>query len=686
MTEVRRRGVPVFLSIGYSTCHWCHVMAKETFSDPVVGDRLNQDFIAIKVDREERPDLDRIYMSYVQAVTGRGGWPLSVWLTPDLKPFFGGTYFPPEDRGEQPGFNRVLESISSGWKQERDRVVAESDRILANLSAAKQTESMGEALPDLTAPGGDAFEQAYTYFFENHDAQSGGFGGAPKFPRPQVIEFLLRCAALQGLESESGREAVAMVQQSLLGMARGGIHDHVGGGFHRYAVDEDWRLPHFEKMLYDQAQIAGNLLEAYHFTADERFAGMAKYVFTYLAREMRHPAGGFFSAEDADSLPQADAAAKHEGAFYGWTWDELVAVVGDEIDWIGPLYGLSPLGNIPPRLDPTGGMKRINVLHQAKPLQEVALGIGKPIEALAASLDQILQTLRIERAKRPRPHRDEKVVTSWNGLLISSLARASVSDADSLQDSARDYLEMAQAAAGFVRDQLWDHENKVLFRAWRAGERSGPGFAEDYASMVAGLLELYEATFDPKWLVWADTLQSVMDRQFWDEEGGGYFQTSQSDPLIVLRLKDDYDGAEPSTNSLAVANLFRLSALLHDEDRHTRAMKTLQAFRHVWAETPWALPAMLTGVEWALAGLKQVLITGDPTDLEFQCMVVVARDRRGSRRVTVACDPAKVGNWLRNRLPAINQGSNRAQAQICTNSECSPLYYSAADLREALNA
>ncbi|MFX3681383.1 MAG: thioredoxin domain-containing protein [bacterium] len=673
LTEARERDVPIFLSIGYSTCRWCHVMARETFADAAIAERLNMSFVAIKVDREERPDLDRIYMAYVQAVTGRGGWPLSVWLTPTLKPFFGGTYFPPEDRGDQPGFSRVLASISEGWARDRIQVEAESNRILENLRGAKLIEPIGHAEPDLTEPGGEAFEQAFTYFFENHDAQAGGFGGAPKFPRPQVIEFLLRCAALQGLESDSGREAMQMIRQSLVGMARGGVHDHVGGGFHRYAVDDEWRLPHFEKMLYDQAQIAGNLIETYHFTADERFAGLAAHLFSYVERDLRHPDGGFFAAEDAESPDQK------EGAFYLWSRDELAAVAGDQFDWFSCLFDIQAAGNIPAKLDPQGALRKLNVLHQKEALPDVAKAFGRSPEDLAKRLQDLLQHLRRQRGMRPRPHRDEKIVTAWNGLMIASLARASVCTAESLQGSIAHYRDLATAAADFIRAELWNSDDRILHRFWRDGARSGPGFAEDYAAMIHGLLELHDATLNSEWLGWADELQSAMDHQFWDDSGGGYFQARLEDPSIVLHLKDDYDGAEPSASSLAAANLFRLAALLHDEGRYRRAMQSIQAFRHVWSRTPWAVPVMLGAIEWALAKPVQVVLSGDSSDPEYREMVAIARDRRGPRRVT----KQRQGPGQSSRNGDLSGGP--AQAHICTASECAAPTFSASDLREALN-
>ena len=438
-------------------------------------------------------------------------------------------------------------------------------------------------------------------------------------------------------------------------------------------------------MLYDQAQIAGNFIEAFSFSRDERFAAIASHLFAYLDRDLRHPEGAFFSAEDADSFLLDAGESKREGAYYLWHYNDLKAVVGDQLDWFLPLFGIREEGNISEKLDPQGEMKGRNVLHQARSIGEVASTVGLPVEILADRLEELLEALRLRRENRPRPHRDEKIVTAWNGLMIGSLSRASVCGAVSLRECSDHYREMAETAAAFVRRYLWNAEDQTLSRTWREGKRSGAGLAEDYAGMIHGLLELYDATFAIEWLKWADELQTAMDLQFWDEVGGGYFQGLRSDPSIVLQLKDDYDGAEPSANSLAATNLFRLAALLHDEARHARAMKTLQAFRHIWTETPWALPAMLGAVEWSLAVSRHVLILGESRDPEFQRMVEVARDRRVGRRVTLAVGESKISDWLQQRLPHLRQLPGRTQAQVCSAFECAAPVFAASDLLEALN-
>ncbi len=685
LAEARDHNVPLFVSVGYSSCHWCRVMGHESFRDEGVARRLNSDFVAIIVDREERPDLDRIYMNYVQAVTGRSGWPLSVWLTPDLKPFFGGTFFPRKPRDKQSGFCEVLDSVAAGWQQDRTKTEAEAERILHNLQEAHQTHPVGDALPDLTEPGGDAFESAYTYFFENHDAQFGGFGGAPKFPRPQTIGFLIRCAALQGLESAPGREALAMVTKSLEGMSRGAIHDHIGGGFHRYAGDDGWRVPNFEKMLYDQAQIAVNLVDAYQFSQDERFAGIASHLFAYVVRELRHPEGGFWAGQGADSASSSAAELSQPGAFYRWDYRELLELSGDAGEEITQLFGVLPEGNLPSSPHPSDDRQGLNVLYQAESIQAVARRQETDPAELATRLDRVLAKLRSDRLRRPAPSRDEKVVAAWNGLMIAGLARASTSEALALRDASEDHAALAESAASFLRQHLWEADSSTLYRVWHKGKRSGPGLAEDYASLVYGLLELYDATVSVEWLRWADELQSRMDELFWDERAGGYFQTRRTDASIVLHLKDDHDGGEPSANSLAATNQFRLAALLQDERRYSRGLKTLQAFRHVWEKTPWVMPTMLEAVEWSLSESRRVTIWGNPRHQDCQSMMAVARDRRGPRRVTVLIDPDNPDAWLVSKIPQPVETVLLPQATVCSRAGSSPPVTSATNLRLLLN-
>jgi uncharacterized protein len=695
--KARAEQKPIFLSIGYSTCHWCHVMAHESFENAGIAQLLNADFIPIKVDREERPDVDRVYMTYVQALTGHGGWPLSAWLTPDLKPFFGGTYFPPEDRHGRPGFATVLRAIAQSWSNEREKLLSESHRAIEALHAYAKSGPEGaeeKAEADLLEAASGAFERCFQYLYENFDQQDGGFGGAPKFPRASNIDFLFRCAVLQGRDSEAAKDAVGMATTTLRRMAEGGIHDHVGGGFHRYAVDEAWFVPHFEKMLYDQAQIAVNLIDAHLFTGDERYAWVAREIFNYVLRDLTHERGGFFAAEDADSEPpEAAMAAEHgsghnklEGAFYLWSKIELERLLGDDATWFCDHYGVEAGGNVPAQLDPHHEMRGSNILKQRRSLADTAKAQGKDPAALADRLVDALERLRAVRALRPRPHRDEKIITAWNGLMISALARAATSPAACLLEKRDFYLAAAGRAAEFVRQELFDPARGALYRAWRGGRGASEGFAEDYAALIAGLLDLYEADWDVRWLQWAEQLQQAMDQRFWDEAGGGYFQAATGDASIVLRLKDDHDGAEPSANSLAANNLLRLAALLHDEGFADRGRQAIRALQPTWARSPWALPAMLCAVERALEEPRQVVIAGDPLTAEFNALVAEIRRAPGRRRASLAVTGRPEETWLTQRVPvlAAMRAPGKAAAFVCEGFTCQAPVTSPGELRRLL--
>ena len=487
--KARQENKPIFLSIGYSTCHWCHVMAHESFESEEVAAIMNREFVNIKVDREERPDVDRVYMTFVQATTGGGGWPMSVWLTPELKPFVGGTYFPPEDRYGQPGFSKVLERIAAAWKQGHEKIAEQGTQIIAALAQAEA--SGGEA----TQLGAAALDAAYQQIGRSYDAHEGGFGTAPKFPRPVTFNFLFRVYA-RAPESASGKHALEMNLFTLRKMAAGGMHDHLGGGFHRYSVDAFWHVPHFEKMLYDQAQLAVAYLEAFQITREPLFEEVARDILDYVRRDMTAKEGGFFSAEDADSeVPVAGAgdpghSAKAEGAFYVWTKKELDAALGSSAGIFNYHYGVQPDGNVPPVADPHAEFTGKNILIELQTVAETAKHFKKEEAEVRELLAKSRATLLALRAKRPRPHLDDKIITAWNGLMISAFARG----AQVLDDPG--YLEAATRAATFVRTQLYDESRKILVRNFREGRSEVEGFADDYAFVIQGLLDLYEASFD----------------------------------------------------------------------------------------------------------------------------------------------------------------------------------------------
>ena len=681
--KARAEQKPIFLSIGYSTCHWCHVMAHESFEDPAVAALLNEHFVSIKVDREERPDVDKVYMAYVQALTGHGGWPLSAWLTPELKPFFGGTYFAPEDRQGRAGFSTILRAIARGWRDERDKLVAEGERVLGTLREYHQGDPApaSDEPTDLTLAAGEAFEKCFQYFHENFDATNGGFGGAPKFPRASNLSFLFRCAALQGKDSALSAEAVRLASATLRAMARGGIRDHVGGGFHRYSVDAAWFVPHFEKMLYDQAQIALNCLEAKQATGDERFAWMARDIFDYVRRDLTGPAGGFYTAEDADSLVAHGRNEHAEGAFYVWSAEELRAVLGDDFAFAAAHFGVEEKGNVSAALDPQGEFTGKNILAQRRTLEETAQQFSLTDEQANDRLLGVLGRLRAARADRPRPLLDDKVVTANNGLMISALARG----AQVLGEPV--YLEAAVRAAEFVRVELHDAGSGVLFRCWREGRGAAEGFAEDYAYFIQGLLDLYEASFDLRWLQWAEKLQTTMDAKFWDEARGGYFNSAAGDASILLRLKEDYDGAEPAPSSVAALNLLRLAAMLHHDGLRARGLQACEVFRPQWSRAPHALPQMLCALELALDPPRHVVLAGDPRAEDFRALSAVLHERLGPRRILLGLDGGEGQRWLAARSPwmaEMHPISGRATAFVCEGYSCQAPVQKADELRRLL--
>jgi uncharacterized protein YyaL (SSP411 family) len=658
-------------------------MAHESFEDEAAAALLNEHFVAIKVDREERPDVDKVYMAYVQALTGHGGWPLSAWLTPELKPFFGGTYFPPHDRPGRAGFATLLRAIARGWREERPKLIEESERVLRELrekAEGRKPTAERAAESDLAEAAGEAFEKGFQFFYETFDADCGGFGGAPKFPRASNLAFLFRCAAQQGVTSELGVAALEMAGHTLRNMSQGGIHDHVGGGYHRYAVDPAWAVPHFEKMLYDQAQIALNALEMKQASGDERYAWMARDIFAYVAERLTGTDGEFFSAEDADSLVDAtgrDAqATAKEGAFYGWDQTEIVAVLGRDAEFFGGHFGVKAEGNVPAEIDPQGELKGKNILRQVRPLAESARLAGLTTEQASNRLQAALEKLKAVRAARPRPLLDDKVITAWNGLMISALARG----AQVLGEER--YLAAALRAAEFVARELYDETREVLYRSWRGGRSASEGFAEDYACFVQGLLDLYEATFDLRWLRWAERLQATMDRLFWDEAEGGYFSSAAGARDIVVRLKEVYDGAEPAPSSVAAMNLFRLGALIGDQSAQgnyrRRGVATVAALRAQWTGSPQGLPQLLCALELAFLPPRHVVLAGDPAAEDFRALAAVVHEKFGPRRTLVRAYATLP--WTAPMEPL----AGRAAAYVCEDYTCQLPVVEPAELRRVL--
>ena len=662
---------PIFLSIGYSTCHWCHVMAHESFENPEIAWLMNEHFICVKVDREERPDVDRLYMAYVQALTGGGGWPMSVWLTPELKPFFGGTYFPPENRQGRPGFPAILSQIAQVWRESRDKIEQEASRSLSALQESARHVDGGEGEGILSS----ALQRAAAYFQRTYDELWGGFGSAPKFPRPSVLYFLLRHAC----SSEAGNsELLPDVLRSLDRMAAGGIRDHLGGGFHRYSVDRFWHVPHFEKMLYDQAQLAIAYLEAWQVTGRVEYSTITREILDYVSREMTSPEGGFYSAEDADSLLRHGAPEHSEGAFFVWTQGEIEDAIGTGAAALFcEHYGIRTGGNVDPESDPHGELTGKNILMERYTVNETAARLGIPKEAVAESLDESRKILFTLRSTRPRPHRDDKILCAWNGLMISAFARAGAM----LQDP--QFVVTAERAARFVKMQLTHPVSGELRRSFRGGKVLETGFAEDYAFLIQGLLDLYEANFEITWLQWATELQMIMDRLFWDEEGGGYFSSLAGDTHLLVRLKEDYDGAEPSANSVAALNLLRFSRMLDD----SKALKMVglifaNAARNLRA-MPAAVPQLLVAIQYSLSAGRQIVVAGVPGATDVETLLSLARKGFHPYQVILFVDGGAGQTWLSRRVPSLGGMktlNGHAALYRCENFTCtSPVTELASD-------
>jgi uncharacterized protein len=587
--KARAEQKPIFLSIGYSTCHWCHVMAHESFENESVAEILNRDFVSIKLDREERPDVDRIYMLFVQASTGSGGWPMSVWLTPELKPFFGGTYFPPDSRYGRPGFKEVLHYLAKAWREDRERIETSSQQVteqLRDLVQTKKTEAQ---------PGRELFESGFAPLRRTYDAHWGGFGTAPKFPRPSVFLYLLHYYA-----ATKNEEALEMVVHTLRQMAAGGMNDQLGGGFHRYSVDERWFVPHFEKMLYDQAQLAIAYLEAYQLTQDETLAQTARDIFEYVLRDMRDDTGAFYSAEDADSQDPENPGHAGEGAFYIWSSGELARVLGPEDARVFALrYGVQEDGNV--MQDPHGEFTGRNILYRATDLAEIAARTGNSPAQVEQSLAKSVERLMQVRSTRPRPHLDRKLLTSWNALMISAFMKGF-----SVLGDER-YQEAALKALDFLRTTLYDAKTTQLLRRYCDGEAAIQAFLDDYAFLAQSMLDVFAINSDAALLEAAIEIANTGLSKFEDVERGGYYSAREA-PDLLMSIKEDYDGAEPSGNSIATDVLIRISQLCDDKELGERASRSLEAAAEKLKSQPTAAPWMLSALGRWLAGPQHVVI------------------------------------------------------------------------------
>jgi uncharacterized protein YyaL (SSP411 family) len=646
---------PIFLSIGYSTCHWCHVMEHESFENDAVAAALNASFVPVKVDREERPDVDRVYMAALQSMGLGGGWPLTAFLTPELAPFYGGTYFPPVARGGMPGLPDVLARVTEAWANERAALEADAAHVLAALTARARADAAAEAAPMATL-----VDEAFASLARVADPEWGGFGRAPKFPTAANLAFLHRVSAQARVAGDAGRadEALRLVTHQLARMREGGIHDHLGGGFHRYSVDRQWLVPHFEKMLYDQAQLATAYIDAFAATGHAPFADAARGIFAYVMRDLDDPGGGFCAAEDADSEGR-------EGAFYAWTPADLARVLGTEgAGRFARRYGVTAEGNFEPGE---------SVLSEAAPLATVAAEFGATEADLAREFAVARTRLFAAREERPRPSRDDKVLTAWNGLMIGAFARGAVA----LDDAA--LAARAERAGAFAWKTLYDAPTGALARYARGGVARGVGQLDDYANLCVGCLDLYRATFDAAWLERALVLAEGMIARFADADEGGFFESPGGDASVRARLKSDFDGAETAGNSQAALALVRLAAWTDRADLGAHAAATLSAFARRLAAHPVAMPLLLVAGLESLAPPRHVVIVahGDDATSRDAAARLVAVARHAAQPtdalfVTVVGEDearlAKLAPFVAALVPARNVAG--ATAYVCERYTC----------------
>ncbi|KAL8757821.1 MAG: hypothetical protein Q9199_001943 [Rusavskia elegans] len=672
----------LFLSIGYAACHWCHVMERESFASPEIAHLLNAHFIPIKIDREERPDVDAIYMNYVQATNGSGGWPLNVFVTPDLEPVFGGTYWPGPNHSRTAqgslishtvGFLEILQKMTDVWTKQEARCRESAKEITRQLRQFAEEGVHSRKVGEKSDEDGldiDLLEEAYQHFVKKYDTANGGFAIAPKFPTPVNLQFLLRLdqwgnTAVNNIVGEDEcKHATLMVVNTLRKMARGGIRDHIGFGFARYSVTKDWSLPHFEKMLYDQAQLLDVYLDAFIVTHDPEMLGAVYDIATYLTEPpMAAATGGFFSAEDADSYPTHTDTEKREGAYYVWTLKELRTVLGDRDGNIcARFYGVLSDGNVARENDPHDEFISQNVISITTTPAALAKQVGLAESEVVMILKEGRKRLRAYRDRnRPKPALDDKIVVAWNGLAIGALARTSATLIDIDPEKARRFAKAAEDAANFIRKELFDEESKTLYRVYREGRGDTPGFCDDYAFLIHGLIDLFEATFNDSYLEFADTLQKTQISLFHDPTSSAFF-TTRSHPSLLLHLKSGMDAAEPSSNSVSASNLHRLSSLLNDDNYSKLAVETVSAFEAEVMQFPHCFAGMLGSVVMGKLGVQTVVVMGPLKTAKGKVTEGLGVGR------TVAWGGSE---WLRARNELVGSiPKDKQGVMICADGQC----------------
>ena len=642
--KAKKENKPIFLSIGYSTCHWCHVMEHESFEDSTVAAQMNKYFVSIKVDREEMPEVDHLYMSVCQAMTGRGGWPLTIVMTPDKEPFFSGTYFPKQGRGKQPGMLQLIPSLANAWSTKQGEITKTIDRLqtyLTEINTSSQGEEWDEAM----------IRDAFSQYASRFDPDYGGFGKAPKFPSPHNLIFLLRYSKLFGVATGK-----TMVEKTLHQMRLGGVFDHIGLGFHRYSTDKRWFLPHFEKMLYDQAMISMAFLEAYQITNNENYANVAREIFTYVLRDMTDKDGGFYSAEDADSEGE-------EGIFYIWTQEELVKILGEDDGLkLAKTFGFINGGNF---FEEAGGQTTGNNIPYFQDDREtLAKNVNMSLDDFNAFIEKSRQKLFEVREKRIHPLKDDKILTDWNGLMIAALSQGG----QVLDDVV--YIDAAKNAVKFVLESLRDDNGRLMKRS-RLGKAGLQPHLDDYSFMVFGLLNLYEATFDPSYLASALELTEIMIEDFSDKNGG-FFIGSKDAEKLMIRAKDSYDGAIPSGNSVAALNLFRLGKITGNTKWTDLGYSTLKAFTDKAKQSPTGFAHMITAFMFDFKNPKEVVLVGDSNDPETQKTISAIRKNYSPNKVILFKDVSnpdallQVAPWTKDHV-MINGSPT---FYVCENFAC----------------
>ena len=627
--KAKNEDKPIFLSVGYSTCYWCHVMEREVFENETIANLMNQLVVSIKVDREERPDIDRIYMNALQIMTDQGGWPMSVFLTPDLKPFFGATYIPPTPRYGRPGFVDILNGINNIWKNERDKIIDSSNKIvnyLQSIPLPLEADRFPSSLIDET----------FKNFERNYNKEFGGFGTAPKFPRPVIFNFLLRYYKTTG-----NKNALTMTLSTLQAIARGGIYDQLEGGFHRYSVDNQWRIPHFEKMLYDQAQLIVNYLEAYQITKEIIYLDIADQTLHYVSRKLSHPSGGFYTSEIF--------------CFF---------------------YGIEDLGNA--IHDPLNIFYGKNVLYQSRTIDETAKHFSRTPENIINILSEARKKLKKAREKRIPPMMDDKILTSWNGLMISAFAKG-YKITDKIE-----YLEKAENAVSFILEKLYDQKTGILYHRYRDGKTDYQGTLQDYAFFIQGLIDLYEASIDINYLKLAEILTEKQIDIFLDSTHGGFYDTTADDNSLILRTKEYYDGAEPSGNSVSVINLIRLSNILKNPKLHNIAIKTIESLGINLTENPAGMVQLLTGYQWSQMAPSHLILYG--TDCKY--FIKEINSHFLPFYVIININNEGTNKYFSVHIPFIEnfqELNNKCTAYICKNFTCKLPITDLAELKKALD-